>query len=195
MIKHMQSPRICMSNKGSFFYGHCYSTDINVFMVRRLFQSNWKKEIKRIIYGLTQIEYWKSFCCILQPHGTFYALKQLCNLTLLKNILVAFPVCWCCRVQNERQHRREKMTSTKVKSYIHTHVVFNMRHNENKSLRALLCYPIASVTFLKWMALFSSVAMKLLINNLINYVIHWSHQECSQFTFFYHRTCTFRYDK
>lgn len=81
-------------------------------------------------------------------------------------------------MQNERHHGREGITSTKVMSYIHTHVVFNMIHNENKSLRASVCYPIASVTFIKLMGLFFSVAMKLLINNLINYVIQYSQQEC-----------------
>jgi len=64
---------------------------------------------------------------------------------------------------NERHHGRAGMTSTKVMSYIQTHVVFNMRRNKNKSLRALLCYSIASVTFLKWMVPGFSVAMKLLV--------------------------------
>lgn len=41
------------------------------------------------------------------------------------------------------------MTSTKVRSYTHSHVVFNMRQNENKSLRASLCCPITSVTLIK----------------------------------------------
>lgn len=47
--------------------------------------------------------------------------------------------------------------STEVTSYIHAHVVFNMRHKEEKKKRSLgasLCYAIAFVTFLIWMMLF-----------------------------------------
>lgn len=41
------------------------------------------------------------------------------------------------------------MTSTKVMRFDHTHVVFNMRHNEIESLQASLCHCIACVTFFK----------------------------------------------
>lgn len=63
--------------------------------------------------------------------------------------------------------------STKVTSYIHAHVVFNMRHKEEKK-KIPWCFIVLRYCFCDLFnmddALSLSVLMKLLINNLINHI-------------------------